>query len=89
MHPSADHNNKPKADPSRMVKSFSRSAAGAKLNNARNLRPAPVLRQTVAYLLHEYVVGVSEGFVCNVSISVSLPFLTYHGMWCTILSWTD
>lgn len=45
--------NKPKADKSRMVKSFSRSAAGVKLNVAKYLRPAPILRQTVAYLLHE------------------------------------
>lgn len=44
---------KSKADRARMVKSFSRSAAGAKLTVAKNLRPASVLRKTVAYLLHE------------------------------------
>lgn len=43
------------ADQSRMVKSFSRSAAGVNMTVASNLRPPEILRQTVSYLLHEYV----------------------------------
>lgn len=53
MLPGTESQRKPKADKSRMVKSFSRSAAGVKLTVAKNLRPASVLRETITYLLHE------------------------------------
>lgn len=54
MLPGTENTRKPKADPSRMVKSFSRSAAGTKMSVAKNLRPPDVLRRTISYLLHEY-----------------------------------
>ncbi|XP_077974890.1 germinal-center associated nuclear protein-like [Styela clava] len=41
----------PKCDPTKCVKEFRRSAAGEKLNDADQLRPAKVLLQTVDYLL--------------------------------------
>jgi SAC3 domain-containing protein 1 len=40
-----------KADPKRMIKSFSRSSAGAGAATAQNLRPSKVLLRTVNYLM--------------------------------------
>lgn len=40
-----------KFDPNLMVKCYHRSAAGVELNDPSKLRPAPVLMQTVEYLL--------------------------------------
>lgn len=41
------------ADPCKIVKSFSRSAAGHKMPSASDLRPFPVLDKTVSYLIKE------------------------------------
>ncbi len=43
------------ADPNKIVKSFSRSAAGHKMPSPSDLRPFPVLDMTVSYLIQEYV----------------------------------
>lgn len=42
-------------DRSRMVKSYSRSAAGKALNSPKNLRPAHILLKTVNYLIDDIV----------------------------------
>lgn len=41
-------------DRRKMVKMFSRSAAGKDLTNPEDLRPPPVLKKTVNYLLSRY-----------------------------------
>lgn len=51
--PSGDNHGLPKADRKRVVKSFSRSAAGKLMNIPENIRPPSVLLKTVYYLLHE------------------------------------
>lgn len=48
---------KPKADRTKTVKSFSRSAAGKMLQDPKNLRPPEVLLRTVNYLLNEVIVN--------------------------------
>ncbi|KAJ8921826.1 hypothetical protein NQ315_008458 [Exocentrus adspersus] len=45
----------PKADRSRMVKSFSRSAAGKAMQDPKNLRPPDVLLKTLNYLLEDVI----------------------------------
>lgn len=40
-------------NPHKMVKCFSRSAAGNSLSKPHILRPPPVLRDTISYLLNE------------------------------------
>nr|CAH7712974.1 unnamed protein product [Callosobruchus chinensis] len=53
--PGTEKDRKPKADRHRIVKCFSRSAAGKKLENPKNLRPASVLLQTIHYLLADVI----------------------------------
>lgn len=43
----------PKADPGRIIKSFSRSAAGVDFTNPAQLRPAAVLLKTVKYIIEK------------------------------------
>ncbi|CAG5134377.1 unnamed protein product, partial [Candidula unifasciata] len=48
-------NRNTKADPSRIVKQFSRPAAGRAETDPSDLRPAPVLKETVTYLFESVV----------------------------------
>jgi len=41
---------KPKADPNKTIKCFSRSSAGQNMTDPNSLRPAPVLLYTIKYL---------------------------------------
>lgn len=45
----------PRADVSKTIKSFSRSAAGQDKTRPEDLRPAHVLKYTVSYLCQKYV----------------------------------
>nr|CAI5827512.1 unnamed protein product [Callosobruchus analis] len=53
--PGTEKDRKPKADRQRVVKCFSRSAAGKNMENPKNLRPASVLLQTIDYLLFDVI----------------------------------
>ncbi|GFS46894.1 germinal-center associated nuclear protein [Nephila pilipes] len=44
-----------KADPTKVVKQFSRSAAGKKLISPAELRPSPILLKTMNYLVNEII----------------------------------
>lgn len=48
-----EHDRKPKADPARMVKEYSRPAAGKDATLSSDLRPSAVLLKTVCYLVDE------------------------------------
>ena len=48
---SSEHDSRPKCDPTLAVKRFKRPDAGAPPPSAEELRPLPVLHDTVAYLL--------------------------------------
>lgn len=50
-----EHDKKPKADPMKIIKCFSRSAAGQNVSSPWNLRPPEVLLQTISYLLHDVI----------------------------------
>lgn len=44
---------RPRADHSRIIKAYSRSAAGRNMAKPEDLRPPDILLQTLNYLLHE------------------------------------
>lgn len=48
-----ENERKPKADPARVVKEYSRPAAGKDATRASDLRPPAVLLKTVCYLIDE------------------------------------
>lgn len=56
MVPNQQNGNIPKADRNRIVKKFTRSAAGRSSQKVTNLRTLGALLETINYLLHEYVV---------------------------------
>ncbi|KAI4489900.1 hypothetical protein M0804_004082 [Polistes exclamans] len=49
------HSKKPKADPRKIIKSYSRSAAGQIMTDPSSLRPGPVLLSTIKYLFTKIV----------------------------------
>ncbi|XP_015181040.1 PREDICTED: germinal-center associated nuclear protein [Polistes dominula] len=49
------HLKKPKADPNKIIKSYSRSAAGQVMTDPSSLRPGPVLLSTIKYLFTKIV----------------------------------
>ncbi|CAG9768870.1 unnamed protein product [Ceutorhynchus assimilis] len=57
MVPGTEKHKKPQSDRSKMVKSFSRSAAGKQLQNPKNLRPPSVLLETIHYLFDEILLN--------------------------------
>lgn len=48
------HLKRPKADPNKIIKSFSRPAAGQIMTDPSLLRPGPVLLSTIKYLFTKY-----------------------------------
>ncbi|KAG5865462.1 hypothetical protein JTB14_008509 [Gonioctena quinquepunctata] len=53
--PGTEKSSLPKADRTRTVKSFSRSAAGKSMQDPNNLRPSDILLKTVKYLLDDVI----------------------------------
>ncbi|XP_018563907.1 SAC3 domain-containing protein 1-like [Anoplophora glabripennis] len=53
--PGTERDRKPKADRSRMVKTFCRSAAGKSMQDPKNLRPPNILLKTLNYLLDDII----------------------------------
>ncbi|XP_076275524.1 SAC3 domain-containing protein 1 isoform X1 [Rhynchophorus ferrugineus] len=57
VDPNFDNNNKSEMYSKRMVKSFSRSAAGKSMQDPKQLRPTAVLLKTVHYLLKDVIIN--------------------------------
>lgn len=53
----------PKADPNRIVKQFTRSAAGKLEQSKEELRPSDVLLMTMNYLIHDIIIMDSVPFI--------------------------
>lgn len=59
MLPGTERDRRPKGDPSRAVKEYSRPAAGKDATKPSDLRPPPVLLKTVNYLIDDIAAGPS------------------------------
>lgn len=53
IHEETKHMKRPKVDPAKAVKCFSRSAAGQVMTNPDSLRPPHILLSTIQYLFTE------------------------------------
>ncbi|XP_068117694.1 SAC3 domain-containing protein 1 [Hyperolius riggenbachi] len=62
------------ADPGRMVKEYSRPAAGKELSSPSELRPPATLLKTVHYLLMEIWENINERDLANVALAYTFVF---------------